>query len=289
MNVGCRAIEAEDVVQGATVPIRLLYPTRATEQPEPFGAFKVNVAMNAPVDGEELRLVIISHGTGGTPWTHRELAAHLARSGLVAALIQHPGNNRGDDTLSGTVINLENRPRHIRVAIDAVLTDEVVGPHLARDGVTVIGHSLGGYTALAVAGGRPSAFESETLDGKPAPIRVERDPRVRALVLLAPATPWFRAEGALADVNVSIFMRTGEKDPHTDRWHAQIVERGLSDPTRLDHKVIPNAGHFSFLTPYPAEMRSPALPPSQDPEGFDRAGYLSGLYDEIVTFIHATR
>jgi predicted dienelactone hydrolase len=267
----------------------VLYPTAAPEKPEAFGAFKLGVAMDAPLEGEQLRLVVISHGTGGTPWTHRELAAHLARSGLVAALIQHPGNHRGDDSLSGKVINLENRPRHVRVAIDAVLADDVVGSHVEREDVSVIGHSLGGYTALAVAGGKPTAFAWETPDGNPAPVRVERDSRVRRLVLLAPATAWFIADGALADVQIPILMRTGEKDSHADRMHGLIVERGVPDLTRLDHQVIPNAGHYSFLTPYPAELKGPATPPSQDPEGFDRTAYLASLYAEIVAFIRAAR
>ncbi|MFL5350272.1 MAG: hypothetical protein ACJ8AT_36315 [Hyalangium sp.] len=36
----------------------------------------------------------MSHGTGGSPWTYRGMAAHLARAGFVVALPEHPGNNR---------------------------------------------------------------------------------------------------------------------------------------------------------------------------------------------------
>ncbi|MDB4996744.1 MAG: hypothetical protein JWM74_4176, partial [Myxococcaceae bacterium] len=155
-------------------------------------------------------------------------------------------------------------------------------------GVSVIGHSLGGYTALAVAGGEPSSFAWEKAEGTAGPFDVEHDLRVRALVLLAPATAWFMADRALANIDVPILMRTGEKDPHTDAMHGEIVERGLRDRTRLDHKVIPNAGHFAFVSTYPAALESPAIPPSQDPEGFDRAAYLPLLFDEIVTFLRAS-
>ena len=54
-----------------------------------------------------------------------------------------------------------------------------------------------------------------------------------ALVLLAPATPWFFPEGSLAGVDVPILMRTGEKDTLAEPIHGQIVERGLRDPTKL--------------------------------------------------------
>ena len=289
LSSGCRALDVNDAVQGARVLLRLLYPTRAPERMEPFGPFTQSLAMGAPVEGDELPLVVISHGMGGTPWTHRDLAAHLARAGFVVALVQHPGDNRADDRLGGKAINLENRPRHVRLAIDAAFADDVVGKHLSPGGVTVIGHSMGGYTALAVAGGKPSSFAWETPDGRAGPVVVEPDPRVRALVLLAPATAWFMADGALADVDLPILMRTGDKDPHTEPFHAHIVEGGLRDPTRLDHKVVPNAGHFAFLSPYPAEMKSPAIPPSQDPEGFDRAAYLPVLFGDIVAFVRGVR
>lgn len=74
--------------------------------------------------------------------------------------MQHPGNCRGDDGLAGTLENLVNRPRHVRLVIDAAFADAALGPRLGP-GVAVVGHSLGGYTALAVAGGEPSAFPWE--------------------------------------------------------------------------------------------------------------------------------
>ena len=289
INAGCRAIDVADAVQGTSIPVRLLYPTRAQARPTPFGPFRVDIALDAPVDGHALPLVVISHGSGGTPFTHRDLALHLARAGCVAALVQHPGNCRADDSLSGTVANLENRPRHLHVVIDAALTDPIVGAHVAPRGVTIIGHSMGGYTALAVAGGKPTSLAQESPNGAAVTVPVRRDARVSALVLLAPATPWFMARGALADVDVPILMRTGERDMLTTAFHAQVVASGLQDPAQLDHLVVANAGHFAFLSPYPPEMVSPAIPPSQDPPGFDRAAYLPVLFDEIVRFIRRAR
>ena len=285
LNAGCRTLEVEDPVRGERIAVRLLHPTRAPARRVPFGPFTLELALDAPVEGSTLPLVLLSHGSGGTPWTHRDLAAHLARSGFVVALLQHPGNHRGDNRLVDTVDNLRHRPRHVRLAIDAAFADARVGPHLAREGVAVIGHSMGGYTALAVAGGQPGAAAGETPTGEQAPVDVEHDARVRALVLLAPATPWFMREGSLAGVRVPIQLWTGEKDTLTGPPHAGIVERGLRDPRQLEHRVVPGAGHFAFLSAYPPELRSPAIPPSQDPEGFDREAFLPGMFAEIVDFL----
>jgi predicted dienelactone hydrolase len=288
MTVGCRALDVADVAQGARVPVWALYPTRAPERLEHFGPYPLAVATGAPVEGERLPLVVISHGNNGSPWTYRGMAAHLARAGFVVALPEHPGNSRSDGSSTGTAANLENRPRHVRLVLDAVFADEHLGERLSPTGVGVIGHSIGAYTALAVAGGRPSSFPHEAPDGRARAVPVVRDPRVRALVLLAPASAWFMAEGALADVDLPMLMRAGELDEHTPAIHAEIIVRGVPNPQRIDHRVVRGAGHFSFQSPFPPAMTRPEFPPSQDPVGFDRLAFQPVLHAEILTFLRAS-
>ena len=67
--------------------------------------------------------------------------------------------------------------------------------------------------------------------------------------------------------------------------HASIVERGLPHPELLDPARVPNAGHFSFQSPFPPEMTRLDFPPSQDPPGFDRASYQPVLAAEVTTFL----
>ena len=286
-NTARRVISPNDDVQGVPVPTSLLYPTDATPHSVKVGAYSLDVAPDAPVAGGDLPLVVFSHGTGSSPWLVRDLACTLARAGFVVALPEHPGNNRSDDHLANTLPNLVNRPRHLRVVLDAAFADEVVGPRLSRGGVAVMGHSLGGYTALALAGGRPSAFAHLSPDGLPRPFAVERDTRVRALVLLAPATAWFLADGALAEVDVPIFLRTGELDELAPPFHGDVVARGIVDSRKLDHVVVPGAGHFAFVSPFPPEMTRPDFVPSHDPPGFDRAAYQPRLHAEILAFLCA--
>jgi len=277
MTVGYRALEAPDAVQGVTVPIHLLYASDAPARDEHFGAYTLTVARDAPV-ATTGPFVVVSHGTGGSPWLNRDLAMYLARAGFVVALVEHPGNRRGDDALAGTPANLEHRPRHLRLAIDAV----------GADRAAVIGHSIGGYTALAVAGGRPLALPNQTADGKAHPVAVVPDPRVRALVLLAPAVPWFMADGALAEVDVPILLRVAQHDRAAPaELNASIIRRGVRDPARIDFQSIANAGHFSFASPFPPEMVRADFAPSQDPPGFDRAAYQPILHAEIASFLRA--
>ena len=284
LSVGYRPIEAADPVMGAMIPVRLFYPALAPERRERLGPYGVDVAPDAPPLEQAQSLAVISHGNGGSSLTHRGLAAHLARAGFVVALVDHPGNRRNDNALAFTAANLENRPRHIRLALDAIFADPALGGRL-RPAVGMIGHSIGAYTALAVAGGRPAALPIETPDGQAWAVPVTPDPRVRALVLMAPAAIWFMAEAALSDVIAPILILTGEQDQIAPPLHARIVRDGVADPARVEHRVVAGAGHFAFQTPFPAEMTRPDFPPSQDPPGFDRAAYQPILHAEVEAFL----
>jgi len=287
VTVGCRAIEVTDTVQAARVPTWLLFPAHGEAHEERFGTYALDVAMGAAAVGEQLPLVVISHGTGSTPWVLRDLASYLVREGFVVALLAHPGNTRMNDTLANTTQNLVNRPRHIQVVIDAAFADAEIGPRLSTNGVGVVGHSLGGYTALAVGGGHPVTLPHESPDGKTHPFDVVHDPRVRAIVLLAPAAPWLMPTGALADVTIPVLMRTGEKDQHSPVFYDSVLLPNFPDRSRVDYQMVPNAGHFSFLSPFPPAMTGPLFPPSQDPPGFDRPAYLPVLCGEVLAFLRA--
>lgn len=274
-----------DPAPGPAIPMVVLYPSDAPAHATRFGPYAIDVAMDAPPAAGTYPLVLVSHGSGGSHLAYRDLAAHLARAGFVVALVEHPGNSRNDNGLVDTDANLAARPRHLRLVADHLTADPMIGPHLVADAVAVVGHSMGGYTALAAAGGRPTAFARETADGRAREIPVPPDDRVRALVLLAPAAAWYLAPDALRDVRVPILMLTAEHDPHTPAGHAEIVRRGLPPDTPLEHRVVANAGHFSFLSPFPAAMTSAAFAPSQDPPGFDRARFHAAMYAEVAAFL----
>ncbi|GAB3824916.1 alpha/beta hydrolase family protein [Hymenobacter jeollabukensis] len=285
--VGYCAAQVADADLNLTFPVAVFYPTDTASQPETIGLYQLDVARDAAPLAGPFPLVLLSHGTGSSGMVHRNLALDLARRGYVVALPEHPHNNRDDDSWAHTAQNLQARPRHLQLAIDHLLTDARLASVIRPNAVALIGHSLGSYTALALAGGRPTSVSRTPADGPPRLIPVPAaDARVRALVLLAPAIPWFLAEGSLRGVQVPVLALAGEQDEHIPPGFIQHVLNGLPDANRLDYRLVANAGHFSFLSPFPAARVSPQFPPSQDPPGFDRARFhQQELYPAIADFL----
>ena len=117
-------------------------------------------------------LVVISHGFGADRRFFAYLANHLASHGLTVISVEHPGSNvaslmslptqQGNDSqpLNRILPATEflDRPRDISFVLDRMerlnYYSYSLRDRLSTDQVTLIGHSLGGYTALALAGAK---------------------------------------------------------------------------------------------------------------------------------------
>lgn len=110
-------------------------------------------------------LVVISHGYGSDRNYLSGLAYHLASNGLTVAAIEHPGSSLKWLTHGSKFSHLAtlvppeefiDRPLDIRFLLDYLETvNHQPGPlysKLNTNKVTMVGHSLGGYTAFVLAG-----------------------------------------------------------------------------------------------------------------------------------------
>jgi predicted dienelactone hydrolase len=277
MSVGILSLLVNDKIENISFPALVFYPSDMVSKETKFGPYILDVASDSTIRSGSFPLVIISHGNGSSPLAYRTLAFGLAQAGFIVAVPEHFGNNRNENHLEGTTENLELRPRHIINTINCIYADERFQKVLQLDQVAVIGHSMGGYTALAVAGGNPWI-------GIHQKIEIKSDSRIKALVLFAPATAWFGPRHSLDKISASILMYTAEHDTVTTAWQGQLIEDYL--PKQLIHHKIKNAGHFSFLSPFPEEMKKLAFPPSTDPAGFDRVEFHKRLNSEVIAFLN---
>jgi len=117
-------------------------------------------------------LVVMSHGFGADRKFLNYLARHLASHGITVAALEHPGSNItwvSQVSLSGKPQDLMpasefvDRPKDVSFVLDELGKIDgkfgLLQTKFNTQQVIVIGHSLGGYTALALAGGELNLTE----------------------------------------------------------------------------------------------------------------------------------
>lgn len=285
----------------------LFYPTQDSAKAVPMGPFTLTVAINGKPDASVKGLLLLSHGTGGTELGHSSLAEALARGGYLVAALRHPGDNWKDQSLLNGPGGhyFSERPRQASWVIDAILRDPEWTARIKADAhglrIGAVGHSAGGYTVLALAGGIPdlSRIASHCATSSDDPIfcsmgRREtnaatgkmsfeglRDPRVRAVAALAPASVMFSAQ-SLAAISVPATIYAGDKDTFlVPRYHAEWARQNI---TKAEYHAIPNAGHYAFMDTPNIPIPSPDGDLRANPEGFDRSEFQRELAIDLNRF-----
>lgn len=121
----------------------------------------IKVHPNAqPIDGAH-PLVVLSHGMYGNHRNQAWLASILTQQGYIVAAIDHPGTSTFQRD-SDHARELWKRPQDISRTIDHLLDTPIKGLSVDADKIFMAGHSLGGFTAVALAGGRfePTKFDA---------------------------------------------------------------------------------------------------------------------------------
>jgi len=187
-----------------------------------------------------LPLVVYSHPSGGSARSAAYLARHLAGHGYVVGALDHAETFapelqraadedavRRDARAAGWIAN---RVPDLRLLVDALLAGAagvVVDP--ARVGAA--GHSFGGWTAIAAA---------------------DEDPRLRAVVALAPAGGEPTSPGTIPVTvrfarreGVALLIVAGEDDMSIPIEIVRELYTRAPEPKRL--VVVPGADHLHFM------------------------------------------
>src|SRR5579862_6765517 len=126
---------------GKPFELGIWYPSDAPTSPQPLGLFTQQVASYAPISGQSLPLIVISHGTGGGGTSHYDTAIALADAGFVVVALTHTGDNYQDRSYSFTRRNFVERPRQVSKVIDFMLDDWNGHDHLDPSRIGMFGHS----------------------------------------------------------------------------------------------------------------------------------------------------
>jgi len=265
--VGFREI---DVDKGGIRPLHVgvWYPTEDSGKPSIVGEngafYGVPVVRDAIRDLKLRPLIVVSHGYGGS-WRNLDwLAVVLAEQGYIVAAPDHPGTSAFNRDPAQEARFWE-RPRDLSRTIDAFVADPRLAGKIDLNRIAAIGHSLGGWTVTALAGGRfdaahfekdckannslrACAIEHEFGLDPPQPERNMGDPRLKAFVSLDLGLARGFSPESLAAIHVPFLLIGAGVD--VGGLPAALESGYLAEhlPKKSStYIVIPDAMHFSFV------------------------------------------
>ncbi|MEO6467536.1 MAG: hypothetical protein ABIP21_00440, partial [Acidimicrobiia bacterium] len=158
--------------EGRLVPVDAWYPAEnargepATYEILPGVGFTAAGIEDAQIADGRHPLIVWSHGRTGTRSSYVLFCEALAARGYIVLAPEHAGDALADWIIGAAVDDATNEANRIGDAHfvlnqalglgASVLADATVGaiaPHVDADRVAAMGHSYGGFTALAIASG----------------------------------------------------------------------------------------------------------------------------------------
>ncbi|WP_417583363.1 alpha/beta hydrolase family protein [Pelagibacterium sp.] len=314
--VGFDRLDIQAKHRSSPLSAAVWYPTGRKTYAAPIGdslVFEpVEAYIGAALPDENLPLIVVSHGSGssidGTAW----LAAGLAGRGAMVLVMNHPGTTSGDSSPRRTV-RLSDRSADMSASLDAILSDPAFSDRIDSARISALGFSLGGAAVLGIAGVRfdANAYANYCqtagdaaqdclflarggvdLDALPSEFSADMaDPRFTSIVAIDPGFTYAATANSAASVNVPVqIVSLGDTYP----WFSVDVRAqgsGLIDRLAdVEHAVIPNAFHYSFL-PICNDNAAQLLieegedPICDDPDGWDRATAHAASIEAISRFL----
>lgn len=284
--------------EGPPVEVGVWYPTDAKPAFMPLGAWGHTVAPGAPIKGQDLPLIVMSHGNGGFFGGHADTAQALAEAGFVVAALTHPGDNYKDQ---GRATAMTDRPAALSALIGWMLDASPLKAKLDPAKVGAFGFSSGGFTVLAAAGGKPDLglvpaycqahptdYACQLSAGRPIPGDVltapwVHDARIKAVVSAAPALGFAFGKDGLKEVTAPVQLwKAADDEILPGDAYAEFVHRNLKRPH--DYRVVKGARHFDFLTPCNAEPSADLAPLCASAPGFDRVAFHQDFNTAVTSF-----
>ncbi|MEZ8317507.1 alpha/beta hydrolase family protein [Vibrio splendidus] len=226
------------------------------------------VIKGAEIQSGTFPVVLLSHGYRGNWRNQNWLATELASRGYIVAATDHPGTTSFDQSPEQAAKWWE-RPRDITRTIDYLLSEVQWKQAVNANNIAAIGHSLGGWTVMQLAGAKidRATFEAECLiypnprtcglsdelglsqvqPSEPSNKNLS-DPRIQRVVSLDLGLARSISVGNLNDITVPTLILAAGIDIGD---LPQALESGyIAEHMPLNlrrYKVYESATHFSFI------------------------------------------
>ena len=240
-------------------------------------------------------VALLSHGFGSEPKSFDYLGEHLASHGIAAVSIEHLGSDSDYELeiLAGAKKRCRcikrraiapqefvERPLDIHYVLDELeqrnQTDLTLKGKLDLEKVGAIGHSLGGYTALAVAGADINVDRlRKQCPNKKINLNISllmqcqakdltlgqqlADPRIDAAIAISPISSGILGEENLKNISIPTAIMSGSEDVIAPVVQEQIYPfTWLSAKDKYLAMMIPG-DHFSSSEPPRKKSKDPTI------------------------------
>ncbi len=252
--------------------VALWYPTLQRGASQMIGeniAFSGTRALRdaEPASGEH-PLLLISHGYGGNWRNLNWLAQRMVLQGYIVAAVDHPGTTTGNQHPQDAQ-QLWLRPQDLRHVMNKVIATPDLAGRVDIQRIAAIGHSLGGWTVLELAGARFDAQRFITdcqqhpnlsgckltaklgIDQPLAASKLAvdtREPRIKAVVSLDLGLARGFRPDSLRQITVPVMIMAAQAD--SDALPARLESGYLAayiPADRQHYRRVEGATHFSFM------------------------------------------
>lgn len=289
-----------------------------TDKPVFTGGFAARNAVLEP--GGRRPLILLSHGTGGSGLQMMWLARRLAAAGYIVAAVDHHGNTAAEDAFDARGFRLPwERARDLSAVLDQLLAHPRFGEAIDPGRIGAAGFSLGGYTVVALAGGRTSLEQLEAFCAGPsrdatcdpqaeyqeANAEFERlrasdsgvqaaireaggafgDPRISSVAALAPALGQAFTPESLSAISLPVLIIGAEADATAPvATNAGTLAERIKGAETL---VLPDATHYVFLNACTSRGQR-FVPVCKDAKGADRLALHEAAAEAVIRHFNAT-
>lgn len=297
--VGQRTIHYEDASRARKLTTEIWYPAIATAQPVSIDQIpfkRMPTAWDAKIADGRYPLILFSHGTGGGRSTVEWFCTGLAKKGFVVVAVDHYGNTF-DNPIPEEFARIWNRPLDISYVLTQILNHPEFAPAIDSSRIGAAGFSLGGYTAIALAGAEmdwpalirffksPKGSDEINIPEMPGLMTILEKPemqkgfesapslhdrRIKAIFVMAPAVgQGFPTRKNFSRLHVPTYIVTTGADvivpAATNAAHyAKLI------PGATYNLIDKDAGHYVFLNEANEELKNNAPLHFSDPPSVNR-------------------